>query len=85
VNVPELLLLIVTVHVATFPLIVGEAQVSDSLPGAGLTPIVIPFVPPPNAGVPVAAGEAVKVTVNVSAFPTSFTGVNGVIAMLAST
>src|SRR5438132_9591205 len=74
----------VTVQVSTLPLTlqppVPEKQLSLSVV-AGVTFTVKGEV---NVGV-VPAGIAVKVTVNVSALPTSLTGASGVMTILAST
>ena len=79
VNVPGLLLLIVTVHDAVFVPNVGVAQVSDSEPGAGEMCGVIEVN---DAVVP--AGRAFVVIVKVCSWPTGFTPF-GVIEMFAST
>ena len=61
VNVPTLLLLIVSVQVAVLPLTVGEPHVLLDVPGAGLTLGVMDL----KVGVPVPSGNALTVIVNV--------------------
>ena len=77
-NVPAASLSMVTVQVATSPLTVGPLTV-------GVRPPLTVTPSAPKLGAPVPAGKAVSVTVNVSALPTSLTGVRGVMLMFAST
>ena len=75
VKTPAVGLLMVTVQVATLPLIVGALQVLDVESGAGLTAGTI------EVNSVVCPGSDVTVTVKVCGWPTSLTA-SGAIAML---
>ena len=77
-KVPAASLSMVTVQVATSPLMVGPLTV-------GVRPPLTVTPRAPKLGARSPAGKAVAVTVNVSALPTSLTGVSGVMPIRAST